>query len=111
MAVKKSIKNGYSYEDLYDTQTALDKGVLGSVGVLTNEIAGKGGNAYSTVSEQQYNNNPNFNKDAAGKGYTLGSILGMNDPIEANRKKRAEQDKAAGQGFGVSSSILGGSAF
>lgn len=121
MAVKNNFKNGYSYADIYDTQDALDKGILGSVSVpttTTETTTEKGGwqnmnrsNTTSSSADELFNNDPNFNKDKAGNGYTFGSILGMTDAINANRKKRTEQDKTAGQGFGLQSSILGGGPF
>lgn len=122
MAVKKNLADPYTIEDIYDTQNALDKGILGSVNVPTTTTTThteKGGwqnmNRSDTTTQSNpndlFNNDPNFNKTPNGGTNTFGSILGMTDAINANRKKRAEQDKASGQGFGLSSSILGGGAF
>jgi len=118
MAVKKKLDNIYSgqnsLEDIYDTQNALDKGILGSVAIDTSFTGNKGSTFNKTL---QYNNDANTssvfepNNGSTIQGNSFASILGMNDAINANRKKRAEQDKASGQGFGLSSSILGGGAF
>ena len=110
MAVKKNLADPYTIEDIYDTQNALDKGILGSVNVPTTTTTThteKGGWQNMNRSDTTTQQNP---IDPYGKD-NFGSILGMTDAINANRKKRAEQDKTAGQGFGLSSSILGGGAF
>jgi len=114
MAVKKNLADPYKIEDIYDTQNALDKGILGSVAIDTKFSGNQGSTFTKTLN---YNNNANTssvfepNNNSTIAGNTFGSILGMTDAINANRKKRAEQDKSSGQGFGLSSSILGGGAF
>lgn len=108
MAVLNKIKNA-SLEDVYDTQNALDKGILSQVTVPvvnSTTYTEKGGwqnlNRSNTVSS---NADELFNKD------NLGSILGMTSAIDANRKKRTEQAQAGQAGFGPQASILGGGQF
>lgn len=111
MAVKKKLYANSSFSDIYDTQEALDKGILGSVAIPTtltyqDEVAGGGFLGLGTKMETRTKS-----YDETATKDTLGSILGQTNAIEANRKKRAEQVKTAGQGFGLQSSILGGGPF
>lgn len=108
MAVKKNLKNS-TIEDVYDTQNALDTGILGSVAVPTKTTTPQKTTGIFGEAEGYQNNVTNtvdfYNKD------TLGSILGMTDPINQDRRRRKAQEVLGKQGFGVQSSILGGSQF
>lgn len=107
MAVKKSLLGGYTYQDLFDTQEALDTGKLkdveAAVEVTTHTqedpIFGIGLKSWET------RRNVYASKD------DLGSILGQTEAIAANKKRKEEQKIKAQQGFGTAQSILGGSAF
>ena len=113
MAVKKSLKNPYTYQDLFDTQAALDSGELKSVADVATKT--------TTVNKRSgfLGGMMDFAQGAGGMSPTtesvpigadkesLGTILGYNKELDANRKRRQEQQKAAG----LSNSILGGGAF
>ena len=102
MAVKKNLMNGYSYQDLFDTQDALDSGDLSSVNAGTKSwrvqqsFLGVKGNAAGGTGPQTAN------------ASTLGSILGQTEAIGAYKKRKQEQQGLAKQGVGQSQSILGG---
>lgn len=107
MAVKKRLADGYTYEDLFDTQEALDKGILGSVaaGTTTTYERGTGFFNKNEVSGEGRVSDWMGNKD------TLGTILGKTDAIAANKKRKKEQTLTGASGFGSSNSILGGGGF
>lgn len=107
MAVKKILADGYSYEDLFDTQEALDSGSIASsrAGTTTTNSVGKGWLNKGDISGEGTTTGLYANKD------TLGSILGMTDAIAANKKRKKEQTMTGNAGFGASNSILGGGGF
>ncbi len=106
MAVKKTLMDGYTYQDMFDTQEALDSGLLNQVSAGTTTTYKKG-TGWLNKNEISGGSKSDWmaNKD------TLGSILGQTEAIAANRKRRLEQQKMAQAGVGTQQSILGGGAF
>lgn len=98
--------DGYTYQDLFDTQDALDSGLLDSVNAgtitTTRDIPW-----YKRDGASSTNTTTNLlaNKD------NLGSILGKSDAISAYKKRKVEQQKMTQAGVGAQQSILGGGAF
>lgn len=97
----------YTPEELLDTANAMDEGILGSV---------KSGTVTKRTDERFLGMNINQDNSSTSdyevkSAQELGSILGQSDLISTNRKKRLEQQKAAGQGIGSKQSILGGGSF
>ena len=115
MAVRKSLMGGYTYKDLFDTQEALDTGILGqtSIGTLTTKPKrdkgflglGFGAERQGEVDRRATTRDIMVGADA------LGLELNQEGPIAANRKRRLEQQKMAQAGIGTQQSILGGGAF
>lgn len=97
--------DGYTYQDMFDTQEALDSGLLNSVNA--------GNKAWSVQSSFMGIKGAK----AGGSGPitatadTLGSVLGQTDAIAAFKKRKLEQQKMAQAGVGTQQSILGGGAF
>ena len=93
---------GLSYEELFQTQDYLEKGgapMVAKTGTWSQEGGlfshGSSGDLYSTMNSNN-----------------IGSILeGGSEAIAANKKRKKEQLGIASQGFGLSSSILGGAGF
>ena len=105
MAVKKTLMDGYTYQDMFDTQEALDSGLLNQVQAGT-----------KTWSSQQSFAGIKGNKAGGTSAWmadkdTFGSILGQTDAIAAFKKRKLEQQKMAQAGVGTQQSILGGGAF
>lgn len=109
MAVKKSLMDGYTYKDLFDTQDALDSGSLGQVQYGTETRSGtslhRGLFKMIGIGGGDKTTNLMANKD------NLGSLLGQTDAIAAFKKRKLEQQKMAQAGVGAQQSILGGGAF
>ena len=108
MAVKKKLLDGYTYEDLFDTQEALDSGLLNQVSAGTTTTYQKG---TGWLNKNEISGGSGVKSDWMANKDTLGSILGQTDAIAANRKRRLEQQKMAQAGVGTQQSILGGGAF
>ena len=109
MAVKKNLYDKYSYADLFDTADYLDAGLLGSVKVGEMTESGYKENLLGIkVSGSDYSKTSDIN---AATSEEMGSLLGQSSALAANKKRKLEQKTKAQQGFGVSQSILGGSAF
>lgn len=101
MAAKKRLID-YTYEDLFDTQDALDVGTMKEVQAGTQSWSKEG----SFFTHGASGTSPLMaNKD------NLGSILGQTDSIAAYKKRKLEQQKMAQAGIGTQQSILGGGAF
>lgn len=107
MAVKKRLEDGYSYEDLFDTQEALDNGILGAVsaGTVTTYERGTG-----FLNKGDISGDGKVSDWMANKS-NFASILGKTDAIAANKKRKKEQTLTGASGFGSSNSILGGGGF
>jgi hypothetical protein len=109
MAVKKSLMDGYSYKDLFDTQDALDSGELNQTQYGTETRSGsslhRGLFKMIGIGGGDKTTNLMANKE------NLGSLLGKSDAISAYKKRKDEQLKTGQQGFGAQSSILGGGGF
>lgn len=107
MAVKQNfLKYGYNYNDLYDTQDALDAGEISNVKVGTYASARVNKDALGLTGQKTVGGGDIIaNKD------NLGTLLGrgMDESIAAYKKKKLEQQGIASQGLGRSQSILGGS--
>ena len=112
MAVKKNLLEGtISYKDLFDTQDALDTGILNSVtaGSITKSgrTAGtpfKNAEDYSNTTDITANKE-NFGSVLQGLNPDMGNALG------AYKKRRLEQTNAARSGSGIAQSVLGGGAY
>jgi hypothetical protein len=104
MAVRKSLLGGYTYQDMFDTQDALDAGTLSSAvtGTFDVKTAGKGFLGLATDTNT-YNQSANKN--------TLGSQLGQTESILGYKKRKLEQEQARNRGSNTQQSILGGGAF
>lgn len=101
MAVRKNLID-YTYQDLFDTQEAMDTGMLNQVQAGTKSWSKEG----SFFTHGASGTSPLMaTKD------TLGSILGQTDAIAAFKKRKLEQQKMAQAGVGTQQSILGGGAF
>lgn len=101
------IKDNYNINDMFETQDALDDGILGSVvaGTRTTYERGTGWLNENEISGNGVDSDAYANKD------TLGSMLGMTDQIALHRKRRNEQRANKSNGFDLSSSVLGGGGF
>ena len=106
MAVRKSLLGGYTYEDLFDTQAALDTGALDK-----SLVAQKTSQDQLSFLGIKGNKSTPYNTNTFGNSENLGSLLGQTDAIAANKKRKLEQQKMAQNGYGVQQSILGGGAF
>jgi len=107
MAVRKRLEDGYSYEDLFDTQEALDEGILGSVAAGTTTTYERG---TGFLNKGDISGSGRVSDWMANKS-TFGTILGKTDAIAANKKRKKEQTLTGASGFGSSNSILGGGGF
>jgi hypothetical protein len=106
MAVKKNFNDGnFSWQDVFDTQEALDTGILGyaTAGTLT-----------ETNTDKFRDTKDSLTSDVQTKD--LGSMLNMQgnigaqEGIDAYRRRKLDQAKLSKQqGTGQSQSILGGS--
>lgn len=105
MAVKKILADGHSYQDLFDTQDALDQGILGSVDVGTKSWSAQ--QSFAGIKGSKAGGTSRWMAGASD----LGTILGQADAIAANKKRKKEQNMAGANGFGGSNSILGGAGF
>jgi hypothetical protein len=99
---------GYTYQDLFDTQEALDTGLLKQVQAGTQSWSKTGSGIFGTSLGASTAGGTRSIMAGAGD---LGSILGQSDAIAAFKKRKVEQQKTAQQGFGIQQSILGGGAF
>lgn len=108
MAVKKNFQNGSSllnYKDIYDTQDALDSGILGSANISTTKQYTDGSNNFFSLNSKR-TRDITFNENATSD--TLGSLLGQSEILNSYKKKKQEQTDAAKKGISTSQSILGG---
>lgn len=105
MAVKKTLMDGYTYQDMFDTQDALDSGDLKQVQAGTKTWSAQ--QSFLGIKGSKAGGTGAWMADAS----TLGSILGQTDAIAAYKKRKLEQQKMAQAGVGSQQSILGGGAF
>lgn len=108
MAIKKSFNDGnFNWNDVLDTQDALDKGILGSTtagkmkSTTTNKLLIGPNDVTSATYDIQ------ANKDTLGSLLSLGGV-DASTGIAAYKKRKLEQTNLANQGVGQSQSILGG---
>lgn len=110
MAVKTNWNNQkqVSWDDVFDTQEALDAGILGSVtsGYQTDITSNTG---FFGVGASRNETTKGYQANAGDFGSML-DIDGMSAAtgIAANKERKLEQKKTKAQGKGVSQSILGG---
>ncbi len=115
MAVKKpkdNFSNGkFTWEEIFDTQDALDNGILGSVTAGTisqkssdEKFLGMNINAADGYAAKAYD----ANSSDFGSMVSIGGQSGA-DGILSYKKRRSDQIKTRNQGVGTSQSILGGS--
>lgn len=100
MAAKKTLMDGYTYQDLFNLQDELDIGGEAKVGTSS---WSKGGSFFT--------HGASGTSDLMANKDNLGSILGQTDAIAAFKKRKLEQQKMAQAGVGTQQSILGGGAF
>lgn len=104
MAVRKNFNGGYSYQDLFDAQDALDEGKIKDLKVgdiVTKTVLPwykRDGSVYTEETSPLMANKNN-----------LGSILGQEKEIGSYKDTMAQRQKLLKQGSGMSQSILGGS--
>lgn len=109
MAVKKKLLD-YTYEDLFDTQEALDTGILNQVNVGTYTTTTSGSKGFLGFGKGRPKTSEPM--DLMANKDNLGSLLGLSDAIAANKKRKQEQLKVSSQaGLTGQQSILGGGAF
>lgn len=101
--------DGYTYQDLFDTQDALDTGILNQVKYGTQTRTGS--DPFRKMFQAIGIPGGSATKDLMANKDTLGSMLGQSDAIAAYKKRKLEQQKMAQAGVGVQQSILGGGAF
>ena len=111
MAVKKSLLNGYTYQDLFDTQEALDTGILGGVKYGTETTSTRMESPIGSINISNRLFGGPTTTDLYANKENLGAVTNQSDAIAANKKRKEEQKLKAQQGFGTSQSILGGGAF
>ncbi len=111
MAVKNNFNNGnFTWEDVFNTQDALDNGILGSVAAGTTTTK-KTLPWYERSGSDSTTSTANFSANASN----FGSMLSMNNGMDAStgiaayKKRRNEQTLLKSQGVGNTQSILGGS--
>lgn len=104
--------DGYTFQDLFDTQDALDNGLLNSVevGTITKTKKNKGFLGFGADRPEDVAKTAQTSPWMADAN-SLGSILGQTDAIAAFKKRKLEQQKMAQAGVGTQQSILGGGAF
>ena len=112
MAVKKNVNKGpISWEDVFDTQEALDSGILGSVTAGTETKVSSNTGFYGVGSSRsETSGDYQANKDDFGSMLILDG-MSASTAIDANKKRKKEQEKTRQAGFGGTQSILGGSGF
>lgn len=109
MAIKKRTDIGTStYQDIFDTAEALDTGILNQVQTGSTRNKGKvSGFLGLSSSEWDYTTPTIQTKENFGEGIKGVEGESILSAVQANRKRRLEQQGAKGTG----SSILGGGAF
>lgn len=90
---------GYTYEELFSVQDALDADPSAIIGIKTETRTGNKGTIQNMYAQP------------GGTAANLGSILGQTDAIAAFKKRKLEQQKMTQAGVGTQQSILGGGAF